>query len=200
MLNYAIIGCGGMSGGHLRGLAALKNEGINKLDLVAVCDICEERLSTFAVSALEQLGKRPEVYTSVDMMLEEADIAASGVNTHHRTHHVLARKCIEAGKHVLIEKPLALTPSLGRELIGLAEQRGVTLAVAENYRRSPACRSARESRLRQSDGSRRPTAGRDRSRSRQRRRHRRPAFGQTCRHKRQGLRPRHDRRDARLGP
>lgn len=143
-IKYAIVGCGGMSLGHLAGLAQLQKEGQELYELVAVCDIDTKRAEAFAVKAKEVLGNRdnmPEIFTSHQEMLKKSAVEAVGINTHHRSHHEIAFDVLEAKRHVIVEKPLALTPSLGREMIERAQKNKVTLAVAENYRRSPGSRA-----------------------------------------------------------
>lgn len=140
-LKFAIVGCGGMAGGHLAALAQLQREGQELYELVAVCDIDRKRAEAFAAKTRKFLGSRPEVFTSHKEMLKKSEAEAVGINTHHRSHHEIAFDVLEAEKHVIIEKPLALTPSLGREMIESAQKKGVTLAVAENYRYGPGCRA-----------------------------------------------------------
>ena len=60
----------------------------------------------------------------------------------HCEHHAVATPCLEAKKHVMIEKPLAMTMRAGRQMLDAAEANGVLLDVAENYRRSLANRTA----------------------------------------------------------
>ena len=64
--------------------------------------------------------------------LDAVDICAL-----HSHHHVLAVACLEEGKHVIIEKPLAITLRAGRRILEAAVDNRCQLAVAENYRRSP---------------------------------------------------------------
>jgi len=57
--------------------------------------------------------------------------------TPETTHHPMARDCLAAGKHVLLEKPLALTLDEADELIALADRRGLSFAVGYSQRFNP---------------------------------------------------------------
>ena len=137
-IRMAMLGCGGMSGAHMGGLKALWDKDIKIFDIVATCDIVEERAITRAKQAEEMQGTAPSVYTDVEDMLEkESDLDAVNICSLHRAHHTLAVPCLDAGKHVIIEKPLAITTRTCRLITDAAERNGKVLAVAENYRRSP---------------------------------------------------------------
>jgi predicted dehydrogenase len=137
-IRMAMLGCGGMSGAHMRGLEALWEKDIKIFDIVATCDIVEERAITRAKEAEEMQGTAPSVYTDVEDMLEkESDLDAVNICSLHRAHHTLAVPCLDAGKHVITEKPLAITMRTCRLITDAAERNRKVLAVAENYRRSP---------------------------------------------------------------
>ncbi len=137
MIRHAIIGCGGISRAHLRGLKTLKDEGLDKIELTALCDVDESRVRAFAEEAREQLGARPQCFTDYREMLDKAELDSVGVNTHHKSHYPISRDCLDAGVHVFVEKPVSITPSSARRLIAFAKEKGKTLGVAENYRRAP---------------------------------------------------------------
>ena len=59
------------------------------------------------------------------------------VATPPRTHHALARRALLAGKHVLVEKPLATNAKDAEELVPLAEERGLTLMPGHTFLYSP---------------------------------------------------------------
>jgi len=82
--------------------------------------------------------------TSFDDILSDPDIAAVILATPLATHFSLARKAIEAGKHIWIEKPLALRVQEGRELVGLSQSRGTALFVDHTFLYDPAIRKIRE--------------------------------------------------------
>ena len=134
----AIVGCGGMGRRHLSGLAVLHNSDFNNVDLVAVCDLNPTNAEDLADEAAEKLGKRPRVYTDLNQMAREMpEILGVDVPTESGTHHAVASACLEAGFHVQIEKPLALTLRGCNLVLETARRTGKILSVAENYRRDP---------------------------------------------------------------
>jgi predicted dehydrogenase len=141
-VGIAIIGCGGMAGAHKNGFKALWERGIRDFEIVATCDIEEGRAVGMAEEIEKFQGKRPASYTDFEKMLSsESSIDAVDICTLHRNHHTIAVPCIEAGKHVTIEKPLAITMRAGKKILDAAERKGVVLQVAENYRRDPSHRA-----------------------------------------------------------
>lgn len=136
-IKIAMLGCGGMSGAHMSGLRILWEKDIKIFDIIATCDIVEDRAAGRAKEAEGFQGTAPRVYTDVMEMLDkESDLDAVNICSLHRAHHTLAVPCLEAGKHVIIEKPLAITMRTGRLILDAAQRSNKVLAVAENYRRS----------------------------------------------------------------
>ena len=137
-LQLALVGCGGMAGAHVRGLAELAQAGIDDIQVVACCDLVEAQARQRAAELAEFQAHEPVVYTDVEQMLAHAaDLDAVDICALHSQHHVLAVACLAAGKHVIIEKPLAITLRAGRQILAAAIANRRQLAVAENYRRSP---------------------------------------------------------------
>ncbi|MBI4551162.1 MAG: Gfo/Idh/MocA family oxidoreductase [Candidatus Latescibacteria bacterium] len=134
-VRLAMIGCGGMAGGHLRAYQTLKTRGIGNFELAAVCDTVEERARGFARTIREFQGKSPNVYTAVEMMLKQESLTAADIATPHCYHHASALPCLESGVDVIIEKPLGITVKASRKIIETAEQHGRIVATAENIRR-----------------------------------------------------------------
>lgn len=73
----------------------------------------------------------PELVTETDYtrVLERDDVDGVVLATPAETHHAMARQALLAGKHVYVEKPLALDDKEGEELVGLSERRGLVLMV-----------------------------------------------------------------------
>ena len=82
--------------------------------------------------------------TSFDEILSDPGIAAVILVTPPATHFSLARRAIEAGKHVWIEKPLALCVEEGQELVALSRSKGTVLFVDHTFLYDPAIRKIRE--------------------------------------------------------
>ena len=115
--------------------------GLTELDGAELCwvaDLDPARLARVA-------RQHPTVRTTPDFQdLLDSDIAAVVVATPIRTHHRLAKAALLAGKHVLVEKPLAATSAECEDLIALAEARGLTLMVGHTFEYNPAIRALRE--------------------------------------------------------
>lgn len=71
-------------------------------------------------------------------VLSDPTIAGIAIAAPATLHHRLARSALEAGKHVLVEKPLALTVEQGEDLVALADERGLRLMVGHLLRYHPA--------------------------------------------------------------
>jgi predicted dehydrogenase len=84
----------------------------------------------------------PDARTTSDLhaMLARPDLDAILVATPPSRHHTMALAALRAGKHVWVEKPLALTAAEGRELVQAAEQAGTTLFVDETFLYDPLVR------------------------------------------------------------
>ena len=67
-------------------------------------------------------------------ILANDEIKAISICTPNETHYKIAKDCLNAGKNVLVEKPLAMTIEQGRELIDIARDNGSTLAVGHIFR------------------------------------------------------------------
>lgn len=74
------------------------------------------------------------ILRTYDELLEAEDVELIIVNTPDSTHYDYARRALEAGKHVVVEKPFTTTVGEGEELITLAAARGLTLSVYQNRR------------------------------------------------------------------
>ncbi|OLC53940.1 MAG: hypothetical protein AUH85_12970 [Chloroflexi bacterium 13_1_40CM_4_68_4] len=102
-------------------------------DAVAVCDLSEDRL--------DAIRKRyPSVKTTRDHreLIADPSIDAVCVATPVSTHHQLATEALRAGKHVLVEKPLARTIGEAEALVALADEAKRVLAVGHTFVYNPA--------------------------------------------------------------
>jgi predicted dehydrogenase len=143
-IKYAAVGCGGMGRRHLNGMAALYKSSACNMELVAVCDLNQENANWLADEAEQLLGARPRVYADIAAMARELpDLRAADVTTDTGSHHAVAKACLDAGLHVLCEKPLAVTVRGCNLLIETARRQKRVLSVAENYRRDPVQRLTR---------------------------------------------------------
>ncbi|MEO8391383.1 MAG: Gfo/Idh/MocA family oxidoreductase [Chloroflexota bacterium] len=122
-LGIAVIGAGYWGGNYVRLFSELP-----ETQVIAVCDQRPE--------CLEKVRRRfPGVTltSSVDELLALPGIDAVVVCTHADSHYVITKQCIEAGKHILIEKPMTTSVDDAQHLIELAQQHRVTLMVGHIY-------------------------------------------------------------------
>lgn len=80
--------------------------------------------------------KYPEamIYRSVEEMLQNADIELVIINTPVQTHYEYAKKALEAGKNIIVEKPFTVNVDEAEELVELAKEKGLFLSVYQNRR------------------------------------------------------------------
>lgn len=109
-------------------------------ELAALVDRDPQRLA----AAVAASGVAPESFTDHQTMLERVRPDAVVVATTHATHHAIARDCLDAGCHVLVEKPLTLTAVDARDLVERAERAGRSLLCGYPYNHTPLVRRCRE--------------------------------------------------------
>jgi predicted dehydrogenase len=135
-IRLGIIGCGSIaSKRHLPGLANLKKAGLDTFEVTAVCDGVEANLSAAAAYVARAFGVEPISYRSWEGLVADRKVDAVDICLPHGLHHVVGVACLEAGVHVLIEKPLAVSLKTGRVLVEAAERAGRLLSAAIPLRR-----------------------------------------------------------------
>ncbi|EFM10505.1 oxidoreductase domain protein [Paenibacillus curdlanolyticus YK9] len=129
-LRVGIIGCGGIANGkHLPALSKNKHVAI-----VAFCDIEEER----AAAAKQQYGsENSRIYTDYKELLQDGSIDIVHVLTPNDSHSFITIDALEAGKHVMCEKPMAKTAEEGRAMLAAAKRTGKKLTIGYNNRFRP---------------------------------------------------------------
>jgi UDP-N-acetyl-2-amino-2-deoxyglucuronate dehydrogenase len=131
-MKLAFVGTGLISEAHLRGLAELNESAGERLfELTAVADPRLDAAESFAGEAERLLGRRPEVYDDYRPMLDKEDLDAAALLVPHSVHWSIARDCLEAGLHLQVQKPIAITIADGRRIIDLAAEKGRSLVVSE---------------------------------------------------------------------
>ncbi len=118
-MNIAIVGCGFVADSYLATMP-----GHPELKLVGVADRDADRAARFAAvhSSLK--------YDSLDDLRSDSRVEMVLNLTNPRSHYEVNRACLEAGKHVYSEKPLAMELDQARALVELAEAHGLGLASA----------------------------------------------------------------------
>ena len=132
----ALVGCGGMGRRHAHGYIELRKY-FDIVEMAAVCDVHHDVAATVAGEIGEATGATPDIYTDFDDMLSKADLDGVAIVTSTPMHHIFAIKAMNAGLHVITEKPMGLTLKACRQMQQVSESTGKVLAVAENYRRDP---------------------------------------------------------------
>ncbi|MCQ2424093.1 MAG: Gfo/Idh/MocA family oxidoreductase, partial [Clostridia bacterium] len=121
-IRVGIIGCGGIANGkHMPSVKAL-----GTVDMVAFCDIIPER----AEKAKVQYGTPDaKVYTDYKELLADPSIEAVHVCTPNRSHSFITVDALEAGKHVICEKPMAINSVEAKKMLDAAKRTGKKLTI-----------------------------------------------------------------------
>lgn len=115
-LGVGIVGCGNIAGPYAENLAAYP-----QIELLGVTDIDFQRAQSLAT----KFNCHP--YPSLEAMLADERIDLVVNLTIHHAHKAVVTQCLQAGKHVHSEKPLALTLEEAQALVSLAEARELRL-------------------------------------------------------------------------
>ena len=107
--------------------------------LKTVCDLSEKRLKDMRSLYPEVAGE-----TEFDRLVQDAEIDAIVIATSARLHYKMAKASLTAGKHVLIEKPMACSTEECEDLIALAKQQGKVVMVGHTFLYSAAVRKIKE--------------------------------------------------------
>ncbi len=142
-LSIGLFGCGVMGLRHIKGMAKLRQTGRMRFALAGVCDLVPVNAERAADLAEALLGKRPRVFATFAEMRSAIPLDGISITTMPDAHVDLGAEALQAGMHVMVEKPIALTVRQGKRLVETARKTGRKLAVAENYRRDPINRLAK---------------------------------------------------------
>ncbi len=119
-VRFGIVGTGRISDWVLKG-AVLEP----RFEAAAVCSRSEESAEAFALK-----HGIPKMFTDIGRMASDRNIDAIYIGTPNHTHHDIAIRCMELGKHVICEKPMASNAREVREMIEVARNRKVVLMEA----------------------------------------------------------------------
>ena len=131
--NVGVIGVGSMGYNHVRIYSELENA-----NLVAISDMVRGTLDKVS-KEFNTVG-----YVDYDNILQIDDIEVVNICVPTVFHHDVVMRAIEAGKNVLVEKPIASKLNEAEEMIKAAEDAGVTLATGHVERFNPAVRVAKK--------------------------------------------------------
>src|SRR5262245_59835651 len=137
MLRVAVIGLGGIGKNHTNWYSKNKDA-----KLVALCDLLAERVDPVA----RQYGV--PAYHDIGEMLRAEEIDAVSVCTagpeNGGNHYEPTMQCLDAGKHVLVEKPISNNIEHARAMVRHAKERGLLLGVILNHRFTTAADRAKK--------------------------------------------------------
>lgn len=125
--NIGLIGIGGISEQHL---TAYTNAGYS---VVALCSRTREK----SAEQNEQFELDADIYTDYRDVLDRDDIDVVDLLPHPKQREPIIRESLEAGKHVLSQKPFTIDLDFGDEMVELADRQGVQLAINQNGRWAP---------------------------------------------------------------
>ncbi len=121
-VGFGLVGLGIISRAHLAGFSSARDHA----RLVAVCDRDKDLVEKVAAET------GATAYTDYRQLLADSRVEAVDLPLPHNLHFEVTRAALEAGKHVLVEKPMAPTYDECASLMALAKARGLRLSVAEN--------------------------------------------------------------------
>ncbi|MVX65196.1 Gfo/Idh/MocA family protein [Clostridium chromiireducens] len=142
-LKFAIIGCGRISYKHVEALA--KNTG--ESELVATCDVILEKAEAKKLEYIEKTGASEDsihAYSDYKEMLEKEDIDVVTIATESGYHAEIAIYSMKKGASALVEKPMAMSIDDANEMIKVAEENKVKLAVCHQNRFNKPIQKLRE--------------------------------------------------------
>ena len=128
-LRVGVIGVGSLGQHHARIYA-----GLHDVKLVAIADRNKARAAKIAT--------RYHCSAATDFQAWIAQVEAVSVAVPTCWHHAITRKCLEAGVHVLVEKPMTTTVEEAEDLVRIASEKALTLQVGHIERFNPALRAA----------------------------------------------------------
>jgi predicted dehydrogenase len=134
LINVGVVGCGYWGPNLVRNFRSLP-----ECNLKMMCDLSAARLSS-----LQTLYPDVAVERNFEHMLNGVGLDAVVVATSVKSHFPMAQAALLAGKHVLIEKPMAASAAHCEELIEIARQKGLVLMVGHTFLYSPAVRKIKE--------------------------------------------------------
>ena len=126
-VRLAMIGCGGNSSGHAR----VMNQNPD-VQIVATCDVNTEISNSYIDQNLSDLEPRPQAFDNLDLMLVETAPDAVLISTPHTLHFEQGMKALEAGCHVLMEKPMVTDADDAYTLAAKVEETGKVLVIGSN--------------------------------------------------------------------
>lgn len=135
-VRIGLIGAGGIANSHAAGYLGCTD----RAEVVAIAEPDEARASAMR----DRLGGSARIYSSWERLLEDDEVEAVDICLPHHLHRPAAVAAAEAGKHVMVEKPLARDLEEADAMIAAADQANVRLMVAHDRRYHPVFAKVKE--------------------------------------------------------
>ena len=132
-IHVALVGLGGRMSSHIGSLAVMKDE----VDLVAVCDCDDDKLSTAEKRYPDLAGKKLKVFKDQRALFDDKEIDAVSFSTQDHWHALQTIWACQAGKHVYVEKPPTWCISEGRKMVEAARKYKRMVQIGTQNRSSP---------------------------------------------------------------
>lgn len=152
-LKVAIVGCGRISAKHIEAIV----NNYDEVELGAVSDIISEKNDIAESKYFEYLTNRfaheeaafisdmtVKKYTDYKELLLDKDIDIVTISTESGEHAKIAIDCLKAGKHIIVEKPMALSTTDADEMIKIAREENKKIAVCHQNRFNPPIQKLRQ--------------------------------------------------------
>jgi predicted dehydrogenase len=122
-----ILGCGGFAGAHARRLKT-----VPEVQIAALADVSGEKIQGLIQRRLQEYAPAPVLYTDPEKMFREARLDGVVIVTPHVLHFQQAIRALEAGCHVLVEKPMVLNAKEAAQLADKVRTTGRKVVVGYN--------------------------------------------------------------------
>ncbi|HEX3724136.1 MAG TPA: Gfo/Idh/MocA family oxidoreductase [Nitrolancea sp.] len=167
-IRIGIVGCGRILAAHLRGYRLLREAGFDDFRITALVARRLDDALMFrqrgegptprppvSLDPNDSLGaphlyvsdfqpeQLPDVFTDVEAMLASGAVDAVDITASLPVHHTIGLRCLALGKHVMVEKPMAITVKAATLMVEAAEAAGLAFGVMENVRFQEAVRLSR---------------------------------------------------------
>lgn len=138
-MKYALIGCGRIAVNHVKAVSA------NRLEFVAMCDVDSSKFDIMlGKAACGDFSETLRYNDYKQMLSDHPEIEIIAIATESGKHARIALDCIDAGKNVIIEKPIAMSIADADEIIHRANERGVKVSACHQNRFNIAVQKTRE--------------------------------------------------------
>ena len=136
-VNVAVTGLNSRGGGLLKTIM-----GLEKVNVVALCDVDSKVLEKRGAQVKKKMGKTPKLEKDFRKLLENKDIDAVFIATADHTHAPFSIMAVQAGKHVYCEKPVSHNPHEGFLLVEVQKKYGKLVQIGNQQRSAPTTQQA----------------------------------------------------------